>query len=585
MNPNVYIGLAVTGGQAAYTDVNIIGDVQGEWKDSNPGNDPGYFYVKVTDNSDQEASVYHPDNPNAIQIDTWTEWNIDLSQFANQGIDLTDVNSIAIGVDNRANPELVGAGTLYVDDIRVCGPPDPEPEEEDCSGVKAEYFSGMILAGEPILSQIEPQIDHDWGSGVVAGGLSDLVSARWRANLEVPVTGTYTFNTNSDDGVAFWLDGRLLIDNWTDHSVTVDTATVDLTAGQYYMLRMEWYENSGDAVAQLSWESDTMGLQIISDEWLQIPLWATGPTPRNGENNVNNATSLEWHPGDNAVQHDVYFGTDADTVENATMDSSEQRAQQVQRAYTSSAGDKGRQAVTANAASDVYKGRQTETTYNPGLLEWGKTYYWRVDEVEADDTIRKGALWSFTTANLLHIENFESYDDNFGGGTVIFFTWFDGMVNGSGSQAGHDFSFNGTFGDTTVFYDGGQSLPLYYNNNKTGSLKYSEVGRTFTPTLDMTVNGMDTLTLYVHGQTGNGIVPLYVGLQSGGNRKNVTYSDQMIVRSTSWVEVNIPLADFTGVNTKTVNAIYIGLGNPDAPTPGGSGLIYIDAIRATKAVP
>ena len=156
-------------------------------------------------------------------------------------------------------------------------------------------------------------------------------------------------------------------------------------------------------------------------------------------------------------------------------------------------------------------------------------------------------------------------------------------MNGTGSQVGHDFSFDGTFGDTTVFYDGRQSMPFFYNNNQAGSLKYSETLRTFTPALDLTVNGMDTLTLYVHGQTGNGIVPLYVGLQSGGNRKNVTYSDQMIVRSTSWVEVNIPLADFTGVNTKTVNAIYIGLGNPDAPTPGGSGLIYIDAIRATKA--
>ncbi|MFC1792821.1 hypothetical protein ACFL3Q_04470 [Planctomycetota bacterium] len=159
----------------------------------------------------------------------------------------------------------------------------------------------------------------------------------------------------------------------------------------------------------------------------------------------------------------------------------------------------------------------------------------------------------------------------------------DGASNGTGSMVGYNFSANGTFGDTTVFYDGRQSMPLFYNNNQAGSLKYSETGRTFTPAIDLTVNGMNTLTFYVQGKRYNGIVPLYVGLQSGANRYNVTYGDQMIVRSTSWVEVNIPLADFTGVNAGAVDAIYIGLGNPAAPTKGGSGQVFIDAIRATKA--
>ncbi len=73
--------------------------------------------------------VVSHDNPDAAQIGTWTQWNIDLQTFADQGVNLANVNTIALGLGNR-NPDVSGqaggSGTMYFDDIRLY-PPPPEP--------------------------------------------------------------------------------------------------------------------------------------------------------------------------------------------------------------------------------------------------------------------------------------------------------------------------------------------------------------------------------------------------------------------------------------------------------------------------
>jgi len=67
------------------------------------------------------------DDPSAVQTTRWTEWNIDLQAFADQGVNLANVNSITLGLGNRNNPVAGGAGMMYFDDIRLY-PPPPEPE-------------------------------------------------------------------------------------------------------------------------------------------------------------------------------------------------------------------------------------------------------------------------------------------------------------------------------------------------------------------------------------------------------------------------------------------------------------------------
>jgi len=72
------------------------------------------------------SAVISHDNPNAAQIDKWTEWVIPLQAFADQGVNLANVNTIGIGFGNRSNPVAGGSGTMYFDDIRLY-PPSPEP--------------------------------------------------------------------------------------------------------------------------------------------------------------------------------------------------------------------------------------------------------------------------------------------------------------------------------------------------------------------------------------------------------------------------------------------------------------------------
>ena len=81
-------------------------------------NDPEPMYVAVANSAGPAVKVYH-DNPNAAQTPSWTEWNIDLKSFADQGIDLTDVDTLSIGFGDADNLQAGGSGLVFFDDIRL----------------------------------------------------------------------------------------------------------------------------------------------------------------------------------------------------------------------------------------------------------------------------------------------------------------------------------------------------------------------------------------------------------------------------------------------------------------------------------
>ena len=106
----------------------------------------------------------------------------------------------------------------------------------------------------------------------------------------------------------------------------------------------------------------------------------------------------------------------------------------------------------------------TTTVFDPGDLEWNKTYYWRVDEVNAADPASpwKGSVWSFTTADFLVVDDFEAYTDD--EGSRIYESWIDGYADQSnGSIVGH---LDPPFAERTIVHGGKQSMPLDYNNVK-----------------------------------------------------------------------------------------------------------------------
>jgi hypothetical protein len=99
------------------------------WSRGDATNAAETIYVAVTDMSGTAVVQYH-DNPNATQVGTWQEWVIQLQTFADQGIDLTDVDRIAIGLGTRGNTTVPGgSGKMYFDDIRLYRlRPEPEPQ-------------------------------------------------------------------------------------------------------------------------------------------------------------------------------------------------------------------------------------------------------------------------------------------------------------------------------------------------------------------------------------------------------------------------------------------------------------------------
>ena len=122
------------------------------------------------------------------------------------------------------------------------------------TGLRAQYYNNMGLTGSLALTRTDATVNFSWGGSPGAGINSDGFSVRWDGQIEAPVSGSYTFSTVSDDGVRLWVNGVQVINNWTDHGPTVDTATaITLVAGTKYRIVMEFYENGGGAEARLRW--------------------------------------------------------------------------------------------------------------------------------------------------------------------------------------------------------------------------------------------------------------------------------------------------------------------------------------------
>jgi beta-glucosidase len=120
--------------------------------------------------------------------------------------------------------------------------------------LRAEYFNSRDLSGAPVTVRAESRIDFasDYAAPLQGLGATDY-SIRWTGKLTPPDTGLCTFALNSDDGVRLFVDGDLLIDNWTIHAPTTDRAQLHVKRGQPLELRLEYYQAAGLAQAHLSW--------------------------------------------------------------------------------------------------------------------------------------------------------------------------------------------------------------------------------------------------------------------------------------------------------------------------------------------
>jgi len=268
--------------------------------------------------------------------------------------------------------------------------------------------------------------------------------------------------------------------------------------------------------------------------------------PSNGAVDVKQNQILSWSPGDYAASHEVYFGTDKEIVRDADISSPE------------------------------YKGARDlgSESYDPGMLEWNSTYYWRIDEVNNanPDSPWIGPVWSFTTASFLIVDDFESYNDLDPPNPMsnrIFEAWPDGYgIPTNGALVGNDFP---PYAEQSIVHSGIQSMPLYYDN----SVGNSEATHTLTYPRDWTENGVETLTIWFRGNSDNAAETLYVALNGTAV---VNHDNPNAAQINEWTEWNIDLQAF-GINLANVNTIALGLGNKNNPQAGGSGTMYFDDIR------
>ncbi|CAH1195656.1 hypothetical protein PAECIP111893_00736 [Paenibacillus plantiphilus] len=141
----------------------------------------------------------------------------------------------------------------------------------EANGIQGQYFNNMDFT-DSIASRVDTNINFNWGTGSPASGVDpDTFSVRWKGLIKPQYSETYTFYTNTDDGVRLYVNNVLVIDNWTDHGLTEDSGTITLAAGQKYNIKLEYYDNIFDAVVQLSWSSSSQAKQIIPGSRLYLP--------------------------------------------------------------------------------------------------------------------------------------------------------------------------------------------------------------------------------------------------------------------------------------------------------------------------
>ena len=416
-------------------------------------------------------------------------------------------------------------------------------------GVKGQYFRGMNFENL-VLTRTDPQINFNWGDpgGPDPSVGNDDFSARWTGEVEAAFTETYTFYARADDGVRLWVDGVQLVNAWVNQGATEYSGTLDLVAGNTYSVVMEYYENTGGAVAELRWSSPRTPKELIPQAALSFLVHASGHTPVNGATGVSQNPILRWRAGAQAASHQVYLGTDPNAVKNATQSSPEYR---------------GTQALSSES-------------YAAANLAWATTYYWRIDEV---NNVNPGSPWagkvvSFTTADYGVVDDFEYYNDipaGQPGSNLVYMTWLDGYgTTTNGSTMGYP---TGASMETINVHGGSQAVPVLYNN--AGTAAFSEVERTFAAQ-NWTDNGITTLSVWFHGDPASVPGQLYVKI----NGVKVPYSGDMNnLKKPLWQLWNIPLAS-AGVNLQSVTKLAIGV-----DTKGATGTLLLDDISLYPTAP
>jgi len=324
----------------------------------------------------------------------------------------------------------------------------------------------------PVHRENNYQFNWNHGNEVFRGAAAINVGGTWYAAKYEPLVANRWYHlaaTYDGDVLRAYRDGVLITSN-SAPSGSPNAEGNSLKLGRHAAASQYFTGIVDDARVY----NRALTVEEIQQTMRGDPMLAWNASPANNSiPNLRGTMPLSWSPGDKVAQHDVYFGTDEDAVTNAD----------------------------ASDTTGVYRGRQSTTNYTPPEgVEWGGgPYYWRIDEYNTDETLSIGRVWSFTVADYLTVDDFESYNDldpDDPASNRIFLTWMDGYdTPTNGSVVGYDVP---PFCEQIIVHSGGQSMPLFYDNS--GPANYSEATLPLTYPRDWTEEGVGVLTLWFRGQ-------------------------------------------------------------------------------------
>jgi len=168
-------------------------------------------------------------------------------------------------VTNLAGSVTSSSATLTVSEQTAQQPPIGAG-----TGLTGQYFDNINFTGTNI-SRTDSSVNFNWGLGSPSAGIGpDTFSVRWAGQVQSQYSQTYTFFVSGDDGVRLWVNDQLLVNKWILQSTTEWSGSIALTAGTKYAIRLEYFENGGDAVAQLRWSSASTPKAIIPTSQLYV---------------------------------------------------------------------------------------------------------------------------------------------------------------------------------------------------------------------------------------------------------------------------------------------------------------------------
>ena len=320
-------------------------------------------------------------------------------------------------------------------------------------------------------------------------------------------------------------------------------------AGELEMDKTYYWRIDGvnDLTSPFVWKGDVWSFTVIGGK-------AENPSPPDEANDIpgtSDEPTLSWTNGLKADTSDVYFGTSFEDVNDANHSDPEW--------------------ITNTADANI-----TRAQYHPAQFDLGKTYYWRIDEVNTlmPPYVWKGDVWSFSIANYLTIDDFESYASD----AALQAVWVKDAVPKVTPVL-----------CTTLPVLNAQSMFMSCYNNL--SPYYANVTKTFAAEQDWSATsaaGVKAIGLSYFGMDTNLGDHLYIKLVDGtGKVAKMTMTDSASLKKEAWQQLNFALADFTSpevINLARIKQLIIGVGHG---VKTGMQRIYIDNVRiyVSRCVP